>query len=258
LVRKNNTMPARRSAPELAWLKPGDAFPSVQQAWGEDTDAPGLLAAGGSLDVATLHSAYSQGIFPWFNDEQPPLWWSTDPRMLLAVNEFRLSVSMRKLIRSLIKQQRLEIRMDNDFLAVIRACASSPRAGQSGTWIIEEMIEAYHHFHLAGHVHSVETWWDGELIGGLYAVNIGKMVYGESMFSRTSNASKIALCALVAFCRAHELPLIDCQQQTTHLASLGAKPVDRQLFLQNMTPLNRQHPPAWQFSAKDWEHLLAC
>ncbi len=243
--------------PEITWLRPGDPFPPTTQAWGGHTSAPGLLAAGGTLDTATLHQAYSQGIFPWFSKGQPPLWWSTDPRMVLRVQDFKLSASLRKLIRGLLRQRRLEVRMDHAFSDVIRACARVPRTGQHGTWILSDMVQAYQQFHAAGHVHSVETWLDGQLAGGLYAVNIGRMVYGESMFSHVSNASKIALCALVAFCSAHHMPLIDCQQETAHLASLGAKPMSRSTFEQAMGDLTPLISPTWRFHPNLWTAMLA-
>ena len=219
-----------KRSPPLPWLEPGDPFPAVEQAWGIGTPAPGLLAAGGALDVATLVQAYAQGIFPWYSDGQPILWWSTDPRMLLQVADFKLQPSLRKTLRTGLRRSQLEIRFDHDFEAVIRACSCSPRKGQSGTWILPEMVAAYCALHRAGHAHSVETWWDGELAGGLYCVNLGRMVFGESMFSRRSNASKVALAALVAVCEGWDIEAIDCQQNTAHLASLGARELSRRDF----------------------------
>lgn len=242
--------------PALPWLLDGQDFPPPHSAWGEATSAPGLLAAGGSLDVASLCKAYRQGIFPWFSRDQPPLWWSTDPRMVLKVHDFRLTTSLRKQIRSLLKQKRLVVHMDRCFPLVITQCATSPRAGQSGTWIVPEMVRAYQLLHEAGFAHSVETWLDGKLVGGLYAVNMGRMVFGESMFSHVSNASKIALCALVGFCRHEAMPMIDCQQQTPHLASLGAKPVERSTFLIEVSALTSHPSPLWQFEAKHWDTVL--
>jgi leucyl/phenylalanyl-tRNA--protein transferase len=170
----------------LPWLAPGQAFPPVENAWGEADPAPGLLAAGGVLDVATLIAAYAKGIFPWYSAGQPTLWWSTHPRMVLQVAQFRLHRSLRKSIRALLQADRLDIRMDHDVARVIQACAHAPRDGQQGTWILPEMAQAYIRLASAGAVHSVETWIDGELAGGLYAVNLGRMVFGESMFSRQS------------------------------------------------------------------------
>lgn len=241
----------------LPWLEPGQAFPPVQEAWGARDPAPGLLAAGGVLDVPTLVTAYSQGIFPWYSAGQPILWWSTDPRLVLEPRHFRLHRSLAKEIRALLRQQRLHIRMDHGFARVIRACAHAPRDGQSGTWILPVMIDAYVRLHRAGIAHSVETWIDGELAGGLYCINLGGMVFGESMFSRRSNASKMALAALVAFCRAHALPLIDCQQETPHLTSMGAGTIPRDEFIRRSRLAQRLAAPAWTFDPVYWTELFA-
>ena len=240
----------------LPWLEAGDPFPPVEQAWGASDPAPGLLAAGGALDVATLLRAYAQGIFPWYSKGQPVLWWSTDPRMVLRVRDFKLQPSLRKEIRSGLRSGRLEIRFDHDFEAVIRACSGSPRKGQDGTWILPEMVEAYWALHRAGHAHSVETWWDGELVGGLYCVAIGRMVFGESMFTRRSNASKIALAALVAACSAWGVEAIDCQQNTAHLASLGAREMPRGDFLQVVRHGAALPAPAWRHQPLYWSAWL--
>ena len=240
----------------LPWLEPGQPFPPVEQAWGAGDPAPGLLAAGGALDVATLIQAYAQGIFPWFSDGQPILWWSTDPRMVLRVADFKLQPSLRKEIRSGLRSGRLEIRFDHDFEAVIRACSGSPRPGQDGTWILPEMVAAYCALHRAGHAHSVETWWDGELAGGLYCINLGRMVFGESMFSRRSNASKIALAALVAACECWDIEAIDCQQNTAHLASLGAREMPRCEFLQIVQRHAAQPAPMWKLDPLYWSAWL--
>ncbi len=242
--------------PHLPWLEPGDPFPPATQAWGADSPAPGLLAAGGVLDLATLLAAYGQGIFPWFSRDQPVLWWSPDPRMVLRVADFKLHPSLRKTIRSGLKSGRLEVRLDHDFATMIRACASSPRKGQQGTWILPDMVQAYCALHRAGHAHSIETWWDGELAGGLYCVNIGRMVFGESMFSRRSNASKIALAALVSACAAWDVEAIDCQQNTTHLASLGARELPRSDFLALLCRGAEQPAPAWHFEPVYWSTWL--
>ena len=242
--------------PELPWLEPGDAFPSVESAWSANDPAPGLLAAGGSLDASTLVSAYSQGIFPWYSAGQPILWWSTDPRMVLRTAAFRLHRSLRKTLNKLLAEQRLEIRFDHDFGRVIRACAHTPRGAQSGTWILPAMEQAYVRLHQAGVAHSVETWIDGELAGGLYCINLGAMVFGESMFSRRSDASKIALCALVAFCRAEHIPMIDCQQDTPHLASMGATLMPRSAFCQHLRQTTQHRAPVWQFQNVYWNHLI--
>jgi leucyl/phenylalanyl-tRNA---protein transferase len=241
---------------ELPWLEPGDPFPPVDSAWSANDPATGLLAAGGSLDVSTLVAAYSQGIFPWYSAGQPILWWSTDPRMVLQTASFRLHRSLRKTLNKLLAEQRLEIRFDHDFERVIRACAHTPRGEQSGTWILPAMEQAYVRLHQAGIAHSVETWIDGELAGGLYCINLGAMVFGESMFSRQSDASKIALCALVAFCRAEHIPMIDCQQDTPHLASMGASLMPRSAFCQHLLQTTQHRAPVWQFRNVYWNHLI--
>lgn len=240
----------------LPWLEPGQAFPPVESAWGANDPAPGLLAAGGVLDVPTLVAAYSAGIFPWYSTGQPVLWWSTDPRMVLQPANFRLHRSLRKTLQALLRAGRLEVRMDHDFERVIRACAHAPREGQSGTWILPSMVQAYRRLHHAGFAHSVETWIDGELAGGLYCVNLGGMVFGESMFSRRSDASKIALAGLVAFALAHDLPLIDCQQETAHLASMGARPMPRHAFCKQLRQALPYTAPAWHFKPVYWNRLL--
>lgn len=239
----------------LPWLEPGDAFPPVEQAWGRDSDAPGLLAAGGCLDVDTLRRAYSHGIFPWFSAGQPILWWSPDPRMVLEVDGFRLHRSLRKTLQRFQLNAYCEIRIDSAFEQVIRACAGSPREGQNGTWIVPEMVQAYSDLHRAGHAHSVETWIDGQLAGGLYCVALGRAVFGESMFARVTNASKIALAALVAFCRHHGIAMIDCQQNTQHLASLGAHEVPRVDFLRHIGRAQLEPTPRWQFDTLYWREL---
>jgi leucyl/phenylalanyl-tRNA--protein transferase len=249
-------MSAAPSLPTLPWLEPGDEFPPVGQAWGAHDPAPGLLAAGGVLDVPTLVSAYSRGIFPWYSAGQPILWWSTDPRMVLQTEAFRLHRSLRKTIQKLLRDKRLEIRFDHDFERVIRACAHTPRDGQSGTWILPAMVQAYLKLQQAGHAHSVETWIDGELVGGLYCVNLGAMVFGESMFSRRSDASKIALVALVAFCLAHHIPAIDCQQDTPHLASMGAAVMPREGFCRHVQKALLHIAPTWRFEPVYWNQLM--
>jgi leucyl/phenylalanyl-tRNA--protein transferase len=243
--------------PPLPWLEPHQAFPPATQAWGRSTPAPGLLAAGGELNVATLRSAYSQGIFPWFSEGQPTLWWSPDPRMVLTVADFRLHPSLKKTLKKFRGSAHCEIRMDCDFRRVIEACASSPREGQAGTWIVPDMVAAYVQLHRSGSAHSIETWGDGELVGGLYCVALGKAVFGESMFSRASDASKIALAALVCFCRHHGIAQIDCQQKTAHLASMGAREMPRALFLEKVGVGLSQTSPIWQFDPSDWDQLLA-
>jgi leucyl/phenylalanyl-tRNA--protein transferase len=245
-----------RRSPALPWLEPGQPFPDPAQAWGPQAPAPGLLAAGGTLDTETLRQAYSQGIFPWFSQGQPILWWSTDPRMVLETADFRLHRSLRKTLQNFICDPTCELRVDHAFDAVIQACADSPREGQSGTWIVPGMVEAYRFLHRAGLAHSVETWRDGQLVGGLYCVAIGRAVFGESMFTRAPDASKIALAGLVALTRAQGVERIDCQQETRHLASLGARPVPRSQFLAGLTTATSARPLAWQFESVYWREIL--
>ena len=210
----------------IPWLLPGEPFPPVEAA---STTPAGLLAAGGDLSPARLVDAYRHGIFPWFGEDDPILWWSTDPRMVLFVDELRISHSLRKRLVRSIDDPSIEIRCDSSFEAVIRACAA-PRDADGGTWIVDEIIEAYLALHRLGVAHSVETWIDGRLVGGLYGLAIGRMFFGESMFTRVSDASKIALAHLVAFARTQGVPMLDCQQQTSHLASMGARPIPRSEF----------------------------
>ena len=241
---------------KLPWLHPGDPFPDPSRAWGDQQPAPGLLAAGGALDVDSLQRAYGCGIFPWFSEGQPILWWSTDPRMVLFTDEFRLHRSLRKTIAKFRADASCEVRFDSDFASVIRACAGSPRPGQSGTWIVPAMVEAYRDFHRAGFAHSVETWIGGELAGGLYCVRIGQAVFGESMFTRVPDASKIALAALVAWCRQAQVTMVDCQQNTRHLASLGAREIPRQEFVRRVAQQARGEPTQWRFEPVYWNELL--
>jgi len=243
--------------PALPWLAPGEAFPPVSQAWGEHTPAPGLLAAGGALSTASLQQAYRQGIFPWFSTDQPILWWSPDPRMVLNVQQFRLHRSLRKVLQAFNHSDGCEVRMDSDFESVIRACASQPRLGQQGTWIVPDMVQAYVELHRAGLAHSVETWVDGRLVAGLYCVAIGRAVFGESMFTTVTDGSKIALAALVSFCRVHGIGQIDCQQNTRHLASLGAREIPRSEFLRGVQVHAEQPPVAWHFEPLYWQQLIS-
>lgn len=231
-------------------------FPPTAAALGPETDAPGLLCAGGRLSVARLLLAYRQGIFPWYSTGQPVLWWTTDPRMVLQVDEFRLHRSLRKALQRFLATPGCEIRVDSAFEAVMRHCSGTPREGQSGTWIVDEVIAAYVRLHRAGHAHSFETWVDGVLVGGLYGVNIGRMFYGESMFAHRTDASKFALAALVACCRAHGIEWIDCQQETSHLATLGARPLPRSQFERHLARVVKLPPPqAWSYDPANWSQL---
>ncbi len=224
----------------IHWLRPGAPFPPIERAMGEPN---GLLAAGGDLSVERLLDAYRNGIFPWYSGDQPILWWSPDPRMVLFVDEFKLSRSLRRTI----DKRRFEIRVDTAFLEVVLACAA-PRDGQGGTWITPEIAAAYHRLHMRGHAHSVEAWVDGELAGGLYGVAIGRMFFGESMFARATDASKVALAHLIDILRRQDVPMIDCQQQTSHLARLGARPITRREFAAELSRLVNSTPTtdAWR------------
>jgi leucyl/phenylalanyl-tRNA--protein transferase len=242
----------------IAWLADDDRtpFPPTSQALGPASDAPGLLAAGGRLTIERLEQAYQRGVFPWYSPGQPVLWWSPDPRMVLSVTEFKLHRSLAKTLRRFLATPGCEVRFDGALERVIAACAQTPRPGQRGTWIVPALQRSYVEWHYAGAVHSVETWVDGRLVGGLYGVNLGRMVFGESMFAHVSDASKIALAALVAFCRAESIPMIDCQQATEHLASLGAREIPRTLFERRLEAAVREpSPPRWTYDVSNWAHL---
>jgi leucyl/phenylalanyl-tRNA--protein transferase len=211
-------------------LPPEPVFPPVAAALKEPN---GLLAAGGDLSPARLLAAYARGIFPWYSDGDPILWWSPDPRMVLVPEELKVSRAFAKVLRN----RDYEVRLDSAFAEVIAACATAPRAGQPGTWITAEMQGAYRKLHELGHAHSVETWIDGELAGGLYGIAIGRAFYGESMFSRVADASKIALAHLCVYLRRRGFGIIDCQMETAHLASLGARPIPRREFAGHLARL---------------------
>ena len=200
-------------------------FPPVRMA-----DESGLLAFGGNLNVDSLLSAYSSGIFPWFSDDQPILWWSPDPRLVLYFKNFRVSKSLNKLI----KKEIFHVTMDTAFKEVIYECASLDYRKDDGTWIVPQMIDAYCRLHQVGYAHSVEAWHDGQLVGGLYGVSLGKSFFGESMFTRKSNASKVAFVYLVRFLEKEGFDFIDCQVSTEHLISFGACEVERSLFLKQL------------------------
>ncbi len=218
----------------IPWLELDTPFPDISTALTEEDGMAGLLAAGADLSPARLLDAYRHGIFPWFSEGQPILWWSTDPRMVLRPEQFRLSASLQKAVKkvqcSMNSDCRWQIRFDSAFEQVMRACAA-PRAYGAGTWISEEIVAGYTGLHRLGHAHSAEVWFDGELVAGAYGVSIGRMFYGESMFTRVTDASKIALTYLVHFLKSHGVAMIDCQQETPHLASLGARPIARTDFM---------------------------
>ncbi|MFZ6722358.1 leucyl/phenylalanyl-tRNA--protein transferase [Undibacterium sp. Ji49W] len=217
----------------IPWLETDSPFPHPSTALTEKDGAAGLLAAGADLSASRLLYAYRNGIFPWFSEGQPILWWSTDPRMVLQVQDFKVSASLKKRLRQVSKDDRWQLRFDTAFEQVMRACAA-PRKDREGTWISEDIVAGYCDLHKQGYAHSAEVWLDGELVGGAYGVCIGRMFYGESMFARVTDASKIALTHLVFFLREHDVKMIDCQQETGHLASLGAKPIARSEFLRRL------------------------
>lgn len=218
----------------IPWLRGDAPFPPI----GKALKSPnGLLCAGGDLSPGRLVEAYRQGIFPWFSQGDPILWWSPDPRMVLFPAELKLSRSLRKVV----ERGAFEIRLDSAFRAVIEACAA-PRAGHAGTWIVPEMVDAYERLHILGHAHSVEAWRAGELMGGLYGVALGKVFFGESMFARATDASKVALVNLVERLAREGYRVIDCQQATAHLASLGAREIPRKAFAQLLQE-SIQYPP---------------
>jgi len=213
----------------IPWLNPNDPFPPLDSALREPN---GLLAAGGDLSPQRLIDAHSRGIFPWFNPGEPVLWWSPNPRMVLFPNELKVSRSLRKTL----KRHTYEVRADTAFRQVMEACAA-PRDGHSGTWITPAMIAAYTELHRQSLAHSVETWMDDQLVGGLYGVSLGRMFYGESMFSLATDASKIAFVHLVRQLERWGFGMIDCQMKTAHLASLGAREIPRAEFSQKLSEL---------------------
>ena len=224
----------------IPWLDTGDPFPSVREALREPN---GLLAAGADLDINRVLAAYSRGIFPWFSQDDPVLWWSPDPRMVLFTSEFRWHRSLRQ---SLARARRvgLEVRLDKAFSQTVASCAA-PRPGQAGTWITESMRACYTALHRLGLAHSVEVWRDDDLIGGLYGVALGRMYFGESMFSRASDASKIALAMLVRVLQEEAVPVIDCQQHTAHLAFFGARDIPRDAFCKHVEEATQLDPVTW-------------
>jgi leucyl/phenylalanyl-tRNA--protein transferase len=219
----------------IPWLESDTPFPPASSALTEEDGAAGLLAAGADLSPDRLLEAYKGGIFPWFSEGQPILWWSTDPRMVLYLERFKVSKSLHKTIRKFQNNPLVAFKFDSAFERVMRACAAPRFAADgvpSGTWISEQMITAYTELHRMGYAHSSELWLDGELVGGAYGICIGQMFYGESMFSRITDGSKMALAYLVNFLRSNNVQMIDCQQETNHLASMGAAPISRAAFLE--------------------------
>ena len=218
----------------IPWLDSQDPFPPVE---GAMTDPNGLLAAGADLSAGRLLDAYQRGIFPWFGEGDPLLWWSPDPRMVLMPGELRVSRSLRRVIRS----RRYRVTLDTAFHEVMAGCAE-PRVDDAGTWITAEMVAAYRHLATLGFAHSAEVWLESDLVGGLYGVAIGRMFFGESMFSRRADASKVALTTLVRQLERWGFEMIDCQMATSHLASLGAREIPRAEFVEKLRRL-AQLPP---------------
>ena len=231
----------------IPWIKSARDFPAVETARIEPN---GLLCMGGNLEPQTILTAYSRGIFPWYSHGQPILWWSPDPRMVLFFDEFKVSKSLAKTIRS----GKFEIRFDSEFANVMAACAA-PRGEHSGTWILPPMQAAYTLLNEIGFAHSAEAWRDGELVGGLYGIAMGRMFYGESMFARETDASKVAFVAMVEKLKADGFGLIDCQQETNHLASFGARPIPRKEFTQHLQELITLNPDNSPISYWSNQHL---
>ena len=225
----------------IPFLGPADPFPPVEQA----LDQPdGLLAAGGTLSTRRLVDAYRRGIFPWFNEGDPILWWSPDPRTVLRPSNLHVSHSLRKRLR----KEAFFVSVDRAFARVLEGCAA-PRPDDAGTWLSHAMQRAYGTLHAAGLAHSIEVWMDGELAGGIYGVAIGRMFFGESMFSRRTDASKIAMARLAAQLDRWEFPLIDCQLETEHLLSLGAERMSRRAFVAEVDRLTKLAAPKWEIDA---------
>lgn len=222
------------------WLTPRLFFPPLEDALVEPN---GLLAAGGDLSPERMIQAYRSGIFPWFNENEPILWWSPDPRMVLFPTELKVSRSLNKIL----KKGDYEIRVDSAFSDVIHSCAA-PRKGQAGTWIHPDMISAYTTLHEMGLAHSVETWIDGKLKGGLYGISQGKVFFGESMFSQIDNASKISFVHLVKQLQKWNYSMIDCQMKTTHLASFGAREIPRKEFSSILKKSIKHQPQVQKWS----------
>ena len=227
----------------IPWLRRDTPFPPVESAL---RHPGGLLAAGADLSPQRLIDAYRRGIFPWFSAGEPILWWSPDPRMVLFPGELKISRSLAKRLR----RREFEARLDTAFAEVMRACAA-PRQGADGTWITPQMQQAYLRLHELGWAHSVETWVEGELVGGLYGIAIGRAFYGESMFARTSDASKVALAHLARHLESRGFGVIDCQMSTAHLASLGAREIPRREFVAALRELTRSGdaPGRWPADA---------
>lgn len=245
------------SSPALPWVQPGEPLPPVSQAWGPSSPAPGLLAASGELCAERLLESYAHGIFPWFSHGQPVLWWSPDPRMVLQTHHFRLHRSLRQQLKRHLLNPQFELCFDRDFSGVIRRCANAPRPGQNGTWIVPSMVSAYEDLHRLGFAHSAEVWLDGQLVAGLYFVAIGHAVFGESMFTTLNDGSKMALALLVSVALKEGVLAIDCQQNTRHLASLGAQEMPRERFISGLASAIEHPHIDWSAQTLYWPTLTA-
>ena len=221
-------------------------FPPADRA-----DEQGLLAIGGDLSPQRLIVAYANGIFPWYSEGEPLLWWSLDPRLIIRPGEMKVSKSLRHTLKS----GKFEVRIDTNFREVMLHCAEMPRKDQNGTWILDEIVEAYCHLHELGLAHSFETYLAGELVGGLYGVSLGKAFFGESMFHTETDASKVAFHALHQFLQSHDFKLIDCQQETSHLMSLGAYAIPRSQFLDELSILTKEATLVGNWGTGTYEKL---
>jgi leucyl/phenylalanyl-tRNA---protein transferase len=236
--------------PTIPWIEASSLFPPTQNALKTPN---GLLAASEHLDENWLRQSYSKGIFPWYSRGEPVLWWSPSPRAVLYTEQFKLSKSLHKTIRKHSKDCDRSILLNNDFEQVMRACAA-PRDGTGGTWITEEIIQAYTALHRQGLAHSVEHWHNKELVGGLYCVSIGGMVFGESMFSSETDASKVAFAHFVTWLKHQNVRIIDCQQATRHLMSFGAQEVSRVTFEKELQIALVQASLNWTPCELVWTH----
>jgi leucyl/phenylalanyl-tRNA--protein transferase len=248
---------AHSPAPELPWIVEGQPLPPVSGAWDASSPAPGLLAASSDLSAQRLIDAYAEGVFPWFNVGQPVLWWSPDPRMVLQTRDFRFHRSLQQSLKRWSTNPDFELCFDRDFAQVIRRCATSPRAGQKGTWIVPQMVAAYEDLHSTGLAHSCELRIQGELVAGLYFVALGHAVFGESMFTTVTDGSKMALACLVSVCLQHGVTAIDCQQNTRHLALMGAREIPRSDFLRGVHAGREQAPIDWARQSFNWTALAS-
>lgn len=238
----------RLSGEMIPWIGPGERFPPVERALREPN---GLLAAGADLSPQRLIAAYRQGIFPWYSAGEPILWWSPDPRMVLRPAELRISRSLAKRLR----RGECRVRLDSAFRRVLEECAA-PRRDGAGTWITREMRAAYLRLHELGYAHSVESYVEDELVGGLYGVALGRAFYGESMFARRTDASKIALAHLARYLEARGFHVIDCQMSTPHLASLGAREMPRREFVRGLARWAQEGGEPGRWPADDAAHLF--